>query len=228
MYNDDRSDFAAPIAVFLYIALISIVVTAYRMCMSSEIPEINMDFSYVLGVAGLVLAGFNLYKGYLCEGFSAALFALFILAFDNIYTYDNGLSIPFSAGLAILFAFSALVCYRVGVMDLAVIDACAAVLSMLSRSVDMHPAAEAFICIVACVPVLVALYVAFCDWTFAQEIIESYEDEFLGEEGCCDDDCCCEEHGEDCDCEECKPAEESAEPEVVETEDAAESEEKTE
>ena len=105
MYNDDRSDFAAPIAVFLYIALIFITITVYRMCMSSDLVQIDMNLSYFLGVGGLVLAGFNLYKGYLCEGFSAALFALFIITFDN--TIYGGLSIPMAVGLFALFAFSA-------------------------------------------------------------------------------------------------------------------------
>ena len=208
MYNDDRSDFAAPIAVFLYIALIFITITVYRMCMSSDLVQIDMNLSYVLGVGGLVLAGFNLYKGYLCEGFSAALFALFILAFDY------GMSIPTAVGLGLLFAFCAFVSYKVGVMDLAAIDAFAAVLALLSRSVEMHPAMEALMCVVAFVPVFIALYVAYCDWTFAQEVIESYEDEFLGDDCCCEDDeCCCEEHGEGCTCEQCAPkdSEESSE-----------------
>ena len=205
MYNDDRSDFAAPIAVFLYIALIFITITVYRMCMSSEIPEIDMNISYVLGVGGLVLAGFNLYKGYLCEGFSAALFALFILVFDF------GMSIPVSVGLGVLFAFCAFVCYKVGVIDLAVIDLCAAILALLSHSVEMHPAMEALMCIIAFVPVCIALYVAYCDWTFAQEIIEDYEDELLGDEcdcGCGDEECDCEEHPEGCTCEKCAGASE--------------------
>ena len=78
----------------------------------------------------------------------------------------------------------------------------------------MHPAMEALMCVVAFVPVFIALYVAYCDWTFAQEVIESYEDEFLGDDCCCEDDeCCCEEHGEGCTCEQCAPkdSEESSE-----------------
>jgi hypothetical protein len=48
---------------------------------------------------------------------------------------------------------------------------------------------------------------------FAQEVIESYEDEFLGDDCCCDDECDCEEHGEGCTCEQCAPkdSEESSE-----------------
>ena len=72
----------------------------------------------------------------------------------------------------------------------------------------------------------VALYVAFCDWSFAQDVIEEIEEDFCCDDDCCceDDECCCEEHGEDCDCEECKPAE-SVEAEVVQETEPAETKE---
>ena len=205
MFNDDRSDFAAPIAVFLYIALASLISMVYVICLDSEILERDLSITYFLCISGLVIAGFNLYKGYLAEGFSVALFALFLTAFDY------GLSVPIAVGLGLLFAFCALVSYKTGVLDLAVIDAIAALVSVLVIGVDVHESVRALVCILGFIPAAIALYVAFCDWTFAQEIIESYEDEFLG-----DDECDCEDHPDDCTCECCQgkeeaPAEESAE-----------------
>ena len=215
MFNDDRSDFAAPIAVFLYIALASLISMVYVICLDSEILERDLSITYFLCISGLVIAGFNLYKGYLAEGFSVALFALFLTAFDY------GLSVPIAVGLGLLFAFCALVSYKTGVLDLAIIDAIAALVSVLMIGVDVHESVRALVCILGFIPAAIALYVAFCDWTFAQEIIESYEDEFLG-----DDECDCEDHPDDCTCECCQgkeevPAEEA--PEAVEEAPAEES-----
>ena len=216
MFNDDRSDFAAPIAVFLYIALASLISMVYVICLDSEILERDLSITYFLCISGLVIAGFNLYKGYLAEGFSVALFALFLTAFDY------GLSVPIAVGLGLLFAFCALVSYKTGVLDLAVIDAIAALVSVLMIGVDVHESVRALVCILGFIPAAIALYVAFCDWTFAQEIIESYEDEFLG-----DDECDCEDHPDDCTCECCQGKEEApAEEAPAESEEApAEAEE---
>ena len=217
MFNDDRSDFAAPIAVFLYIALASLISMVYVICLDSEILERDLSITYFLCISGLVIAGFNLYKGYLAEGFSVALFALFLTAFDY------GLSVPIAVGLGLLFAFCALVSYKTGVLDLAIIDAIAALVSVLMIGVDVHESVRALVCILGFIPAAIALYVAFCDWTFAQEIIESYEDEFLG-----DDECDCEDHPDDCTCECCQGKEEAPAdevPEASEEEAPAESEE---
>ena len=212
MYSEDRSDFAAPIAAFLFIALVTIMSMVYKICVSSEFLEINIGSLAVIGIAGLVIAGFNLYKGYLPEGFSVALF--------SVYTFVLGtLSIPAAVGLGIMFAFCALVCYTTGILDLAIINGCFAIISVFTLGTLQHPAAEAIVSILMIVPALVALYVAYCDWTFAQEVLESYEDEFLDDECdcCCDDpdcdcgdDCCCqEEHPEGCTCDDCAAKEET-------------------
>lgn len=218
MYNDDRSDFAAPIAAFLFIALASLISMVYVICIDSEIWENDLNITYFLCIGGLVIAGFNLYKGYLAEGFSVALFALFLACFD----YQ--MSIPLAVGLGLLFAFCAMVSFKTGIMDLAVIDAIAAVVSVVMLGVEVHEAVRSLICILGFVPAAIALYVAFCDWTFAQEIIESYEDEFLGDDDECE--CCCEDHPDDCTCECCSeakeeaPAEEPAESEEAPAEEA--------
>lgn len=200
MINDDRSDFAAPIVAFLYIALASIIAMVFEICVDSAIAETDLSIVLLLSIGGLVIAGFNMFKGYLPEGFSVALYALYLACFSY------GYSIPAAIGLGVLFAFCAFVCYKTGIMDLAVIDAIAAVVSVLMLGLEIHESVRALMCIAGFVPGLIALYVAYCDWTFAQEVIESYESEFLGDEDgccCCDDECDCEEHPEGCTCDEC-------------------------
>ncbi len=222
MFNDDRSDFAAPIVAFLYIALASIMAMVYEICVDSAIAETDLTIALLLSIGGLVIAGFNMFKGYLPEGFSVALFALYMAAFTA------GYSIPAAIGLGVLFAFCAFVCYRTGITDLAVIDAIAAVVSVLMLGIEMHEAIRALVCIAGFVPALVALYVAYYDWTFAQEVIESYEEEFLGdmdEDGCCccgDEECDCGEHPEGCTCEECTGKESDAPAEDAPAEEPAE------
>ncbi len=211
MFNDDRSDFAAPIVAFLYIALASILAMVFEICTDSEIAESDFSLSLLLSIGGLVIAGFNMFKGYLPEGFSVAMFALYLASFGY------GASIPASIALGVLFAFCAFVCYRTGIIDLAVIDGIAAVVSLLMLGVDVHEAVRALVCIAGFVPALVALYVAYYDWTFAQEVIESYEEEFLGDDdGCCccgDEECDCGEHPEGCTCEQCAGKESEEHPE---------------
>ena len=221
MFNDDRSDFAAPIAAFLFIALASAVFVAYSICAQSGIPQSDISLLIYLGVIGFIIAGFNLYKGYLAEGFSVGLFSLLVLALFNM-----ALSIPAAVGLCVLFAFCALVCCMTGIMDLAIIDCIAAIISITTLGVDLHASVDALVCILGFIPAVIALYVAYCDWTFAQEIIESYEDEFLGCD-CEDEECDCGEHHDGCCCEECcsedaAPAEDAA---VEEQEEPSEKEE---
>ncbi len=214
MFNDDRSDFAAPIAAFLYIALAALLTMVYVICLDSSIWQRGMPLTYFLGLGGLVIAGFNLYKGYLAEGFSVALFVLYVLAFDA------GGSVPVAVGLGVLFAFCALVSYKTGILDLAIIDAIAAVSATLLVGVEVHESVRALVCILGFASVFIALYVAYCDWTFAQDIIESFEDDFL------DDECDCEDHPEGCTCECCadkadeEAAEEPAAEETAEAEEA--------
>lgn len=229
MFNDDRSDFAAPIAVFLYIALVSILTLVFTICVDSVIPENGITTIRYVCIVGLVIAAYNLIKGYLAEGFTAALYAFFGYAFIDLYD-----SFPEAIALFLLFEFCAVVCYKTGILDLAIINGVTGIIAMLALSLYINPAITALFCVLSFIPAVVALYVAYCDWTFAQEIIESYEDEFLGCD-CDDDECdckeCSSEHPEGCTCSECTsddaPAE-KADDEPAEDASAAAEEEKKE
>ena len=217
MFNDDRSDFAAPIVGFLYIGFAAIMTGIYSFCGGAEIFVYSLDSNvfYYVGVAGLVIAGFNLYKAYIPEGVTIGLVAFLAFTMQGMFTVigeDDTFIVGASAGAAmallVLFVLSAVICFLRGFIDLTVING---VLGAASFFVTAWSGPHAvfiiggILCIVAAG---VALFVAFVDWNFAQDVLESLEDDF-----CCDDDeCCCDEHGEDCCCEECKPAdEESAE-----------------
>ena len=223
MMIDDRSDFAAPVAAFLYIAMVATISVAFGICKANGSVEMDTSMFYFLGVGGLVVAGFNLFKAYLAEGFSTALFALLLL------TMDAGYSIPATIGLGILFFFCALVSYSCGIKDIALIDALTGVIVICTLGVEMHMAIVALVLILGAVPAVIAFYVAYNQWTYAEEAISEYEDEFFGDECCCDDEecCCSEEHPEGCECEECKgeaPAEDAPaeEPEEEPAEEAVE------
>jgi len=230
MYNEDRSDFAAPIVAFLYIGFAAAMVGIYGITAMIESVKANLDSAifYYVGVAGLVIAGFNLYKAYIPEGVTVGLVAFVAFAMQGMFRWQwvaaddymlvvEGAFLAAAIALAILFAFTGVFSFLRGYLDLTIINGAMGFAAFFLIGWTGPKAVFIIGGIVAIIAAGIALYVAFCDWSFAQEVIEDIEDDF-----CCDDDCCCEEHGEDCDCEECKPAE-SAEAEVVEeTEPAAE------
>ena len=230
MYNEDRSDFAAPIVAFLYIGFAAAMVGIYGITAMIESVKANLDSAifYDVGVAGLVIAGFNLYKAYIPEGVTVGLVAFVAFAMQGMFRWQwvaaddymlvvEGAFLAAAIALAILFAFTGVFSFLRGYLDLTIINGAMGFAAFFLIGWTGPKAVFIIGGIVAIIAAGIALYVAFCDWSFAQEVIEDIEDDF-----CCDDDCCCEEHGEDCDCEECKPAE-SAEAEVVEeTEPAAE------
>ncbi len=219
MYNDDRSDFAAPIVGFLYTAFVAIMFGVLYFCGGAEIFEENLGIttSSYIGVAGFVIAGFNLYKAYIPEGVTFALVGMMVFAVQSVFSFPAAASLGMAIALLVLFAVAGVISFLRGYIDLLIINSALGVASFFLVGWTGPKAVFIIGGIVAIIAAGIALYVAFCDWSFAQDVIEDIEDDF-----CCDDDCCCEEHGEDCDCEECKPVE-SAEAEVVEeTEPAAE------
>ena len=243
MYNEDRSDFAAPIVGFLYIGFAAAMIGLYGITSMIESIKANIDSGlfYYVGVAGLVIAGFNLYKAYIPEGVTIGLVAFVAFTMQNMFTWQltdylndkyslvvAGATLAAAIAFVILFAFAGVFSFLRGYLDLTIINGAMGFAAFFLTGWTGPKAVFIIGAIGAIAAAGVALYVAFCDWSFAQDVIEEIEDDFCCDDDCCCDDECCEEHGEDCCCEECKPAEESVEPEVVETEDAAESEEKTE
>jgi hypothetical protein len=231
MYNEDRSDFAAPIVGFLYIGFAAAMIGIYGITAIIESLKGNLDSNifYYVGVAGLVIAGFNLYKAYIPEGVTIGLVAFVAFAMQNMFSwqyvgiddyafYVTGAFLAAAIAFVILFAFTGVFSFLRGYLDLTIINGAMGFAAFFLVGWTGPKAVFVIGAIGAIAAAGIALYVAFCDWSFAQDVIEEIEDDF-----CCDDDeCCCEEHGEDCDCEECKPAE-SVEAEVVEeTEPAAE------
>ncbi len=231
MYNEDRSDFAAPIVGFLYIGFAAAMIGIYGITAIIESLKGNLDSNifYYVGVAGLVIAGFNLYKAYIPEGVTIGLVAFVAFAMQNMFSwqyvgiddyafYVTGAFLSAAIAFVILFAFTGVFSFLRGYLDLTIINGAMGFAAFFLVGWTGPKAVFVIGAIGAIAAAGIALYVAFCDWSFAQDVIEEIEDDF-----CCDDDeCCCEEHGEDCDCEECKPAE-SVEAEVVEeTEPAAE------
>ncbi len=231
MYNEDRSDFAAPIVAFLYIGFAAAMIGIYGITAIIESLKGNLDSNifYYVGVAGLVIAGFNLYKAYIPEGVTIGLVAFVAFAMQNMFSwqyvgiddyafYVTGAFLAAAIAFVILFAFTGVFSFLRGYLDLTIINGAMGFAAFFLVGWTGPKAVFVIGAIGAIAAAGIALYVAFCDWSFAQDVIEEIEDDF-----CCDDDeCCCEEHGEDCDCEECKPAE-SVEAEVVEeTEPAAE------
>ena len=241
MYNEDRSDFAAPIVGFLYIGFAAAMIGLYGIIAIIESFKANLDSNifYYVGVAGLVIAGFNLYKAYIPEGVTIGLVAFVAFAMQGMFRWQwvdvNSYSLivegAFLAGaiaFVILFAFTGVFSFLRGYLDLIIIHVTRGFAAFFLVGWTGPKAVFVIGGIAAIVAAGIALYVAFCDWSFAQDVIEEIEDDFCcdDDECCCDDECECKEHGEDCDCEECKPADESAEEpveaEVVEETEAAE------
>ena len=216
MYNDDRSDFAAPIVGFLYTAYIAIMIGVIYFCGSAEIFEDNLgiNLNTYIGVAGFVIAGFNLYKAYIPEGVTFGLVALYMFAAQGMISLSAGVA------LLVLFAIAGVISFFRGYIDLTIINGALGVSAFFLFGWTGPKAVFIIGAILAFIAAGVSLFVAFCDWMFAQDVLDDIEGEF-----CCDDDecdCGCKEHGEDCDCEECKPADEPVEAEVVEETEAAE------
>lgn len=195
MFNEDRSDFAAPIVAFLYIGFVLATIGLEAITSAGDFT----DYKYVaifdvIGILGFIIAGINLYKAYILEGVSIGLVALLAYASATV------LSFPLAFGLAALFVFAGVICYLNGVLDLTIINGLSAIVSIVAIGFKCSNVAFVLVGLIALGAAGVALYVAYFDWTFAQEILESYEDEFC----CCGDDCDCEEcNCEECNCEEC-------------------------
>ncbi len=239
MYNEDRSDFAAPIVGFLYIGFAAAMIGIYGITAVIESVKANLDSGifYYVGVAGLVIAGFNLYKAYIPEGVTIGLVAFVAFAMQNMFRWQyvgiddyafqvEGAFLAAAIAFAILFAFTGVFSFLRGYLDLTIINGAMGFAAFFLVGWTGPKAVFVIGGVVAIVAAGIALYVAFCDWSFAQDVIEEIEDDFCCDDDCCceDDECCCEEHGEDCDCEECKPAE-SVEAEVVEETEPAETKE---
>ena len=233
MYNDDRSDFAAPIVGFLYVGFVAIMVGVYAITGCIESLRLNLDSAvfYYAGIAGFVIAGFNLYKAYIPEGVTFGLVAFVAFASQNLFVWTqvdineyafHAVSAFLAAAIAllVLFVLAGILSFLRGYLDLAIINGAMGAAAFFIIGWSGPKAVFIVGGIVALVAAGVALYVAFVDWMFAQDVLEDIEDDF-----CCDDDecdCGCE-HGEDCECDECKAAaEESAEADAaVETEESA-------
>lgn len=198
MFEENRSDFAAPVAGYLYMGLVATIACFFFFNAQVEITEfMGIGITSMLGMIGLVIAGFNLYKANLLEGF--------VFGVVSVYAFTLGsMHVPATFfALIVLLVVCGIVSFLSGYIDLPVLCGCFA-LAILFLMFDPEFRFAIIPAIFFLGAAVVSFYLAICNWLFYQELIDEY-DEF-----CCDDDCCCGDDG--CCCED-ESAEAVAEPE---------------
>ena len=216
MFNDDRSDFAVPIAGFFIFGAVSLLLALLMLNERFEFSEFdNMtgmagSVLVILGILGIVDGAVALKKAYLVEGFSFIAFSLFAVCCNSLVG-STGSNLMLGIVVLVTFLFIALMSYKGEVLDLAVMDVLLGIaLFLMLGFEDMQLYASILLILV----VAVCGYVLYTDWSYVQEVMEDYEQamyESFGDDdcgcgcGCEDDDCDCEEdHGCGCGCEDHK------------------------
>lgn len=191
MFEENRSDFAAPVAGHLFVGLVATIACFFFFNIQCELTDFaDVGLSQILGIVGLVIAGFNLYKANLLEGFMFGAVAVYSFTLDAMHLPVTLLAI------AVLLVICAIVSYISGYIDLPIVCGCFAI-AILFVAFDSQFKISIIPSLFFLGAAVVSFYLAICNWIFYQDLIEAYDD-------CCcdDDDCCCCDDDEDYDDDE--------------------------
>lgn len=203
MYYDDRSDFGAIIAgmVFLLISLLLIGIASLKagfnlnFGMEWEIEAMGTVFT-VLGILGLIITGFVIYKGFFVEGVLFGVIACWMIFFEP--------GVIFAIVLAVVLALIAVMSFLEKQKEIAILAVVLIVSVILIRATnnDTCVGIGGIVTVIAAIAVLV---LTFLRWREVQNYIEDIENECL-DNGCCPpgSDCHCKD---DCPCEKECPCE---------------------
>ncbi len=189
MYYDDRSDFGAIIAgmVFLLASMLLMGINAINFGFDLDFggTATDMETMYVvLGVLGIVISGFTIYKGFFVDGVMFAAVACWMLLF--------GPSVILSIVIAVVFVFVALMCYFEEQYDLVAMNVILAATVVLLLSTD-NKTCIGIGGIVALVAGIYAIVLAFFRWRDIQDYTAQVENSYFEDECCCEGECHCED-----------------------------------
>ena len=208
MFNDDRSDFAVPIAGFFLFGVMSLLMALLMLNTKYQFADADSESMatfvlFVIGILGIVDGAVALKKAYLPEGFSFLTFSVFALCCGSIVT-STGSNLMLGIVVLVTLLFTALMSFKSEVMDLAVVDVLLAIAMFLMLGFeDMYLIASILMIVVF----LVCGYVCYSDWSYVQEVLEDYESAMYEDDDCCcddDDGCECGCHDDGCECGEHK------------------------
>ena len=189
MFYDDRSDFGAMIAgtVFMLVSLLLTGLIALRngfdIDMGIDGQPMGVVF-VVVGVLGLIISGFAMYKGFFTDGVMFAAVACMMIFYNP--------SLIMAIVFAVVFLLIAVMCYLEGQKDLAALNVIltATVILMKSTDSDTCTGIGGIVMLVAAVLVLI---MGFMMWRDIQDYTAEIEDGYFEDDCCCEDECHCGE-----------------------------------
>ena len=200
MFNDDRSDFAVPIAGLFMFGVMSLLFALLMLNTKYDLADADsatmaVSVLSVIGILGIIDGAIALKKAYLVEGFSFITYSVFALCCSGL-VLSTGNNLMLGIVALVVMLFLAFMSFRAEVLDMAVIDLLLGIALLLMLGFeDMFLIASIFMILVF----LVCAYACFNDWSYVQEVLEDYEDAMY-EDGSDDDGCECGCHDDHCDC----------------------------